>query len=705
MQERTLPAELVSLVHYVKLNEAKWWDKAMRQLIVTMAWVHAGGLTLGGILEQLRKGFSVNLPRRKASAYVEELCRDGVLVQMSDARLKVSEASLRVFEQGRTRCLELEKRAADKFMESVKACCPAADPREAWAGFNDGLLIPVIREMGARTYELVSGAAGRIETTASLADFLQRWPPELRQGLRAAALAFLDPNNADVRSYILRQLNAHFLLEAGNLSEETLSGLARAIERSPGLCLFLDTNCVFSVLGLHENPSNEAARALMRAVKSAPPQVQATIYVAPITVEETKRVLRAGAGWLRPLGFTPNLADAALRTGLTGLVHRYAEEARKGSGVLRAEDYFRPYSTDLLAILGSKEVQLLDENLDHYKTDQRVIDDLMEQMEFEKKQGEQRRLGFRPKGYEQLEHDMILWHFANDRRPEVLESPLYAGCWVVTVDYRFLGFDAYKRKRGAADIPVCVHPAALVQMLQFWVPRTEEFEQAVLRSLSLPFLFQEFDPEAERVTIAILEALARFENVGDLSTEAIGRILVDGALRSKLSGDQDIAARIALVKEALIEDNRRMAGELQRARADAGAKGKTIDALQEKLANLERELQASKDRDRARTALLKFGLTWGPPPLLLVAGCIVFAVLAVGVGGRLWTWLAAACVCLATVSLWLADRSGSKSASVASWRPFAVFHRFRKWLFGILAAVALGLLIDALSDFLRSRLG
>jgi hypothetical protein len=75
-----------------------------------------------------------------------------------------------------------------------------------------------------------------------------------------------------------------------------------------------------------------------------------------------------------------------------------------------------------------------------------------------------------------------------------VESPTEAKYWVVTVDYRFLGFDEYKRQNTTASIPIVVHPTTLIQLLQLWVPRTQEFEEAIVRSLRFAFLFHEFDP-------------------------------------------------------------------------------------------------------------------------------------------------------------------------------------------------------------------
>ena len=77
---------------------------------------------------------------------------------------------------------------------------------------------------------------------------------------------------------------------------------------------------------------------------------------------------------------------------------------------------------------------------DEYREREDVVNDLHDLIgaEGETDQEKQRR-------YNAALHDSILWHFAQDRRPNRFESPLEAGIWVVTNDNRLIG-----STRGAA---------------------------------------------------------------------------------------------------------------------------------------------------------------------------------------------------------------------------------------------------------------
>ena len=151
---------------------------------------------------------------------------------------------------------------------------------------------------------------------------------------------------------------------------------------------------------------------------------------------------------------------------------------------------------------------------------------------------------------------MILWHFVSDQRPNYIESPIDSRDWILTVDYRLIGFDEYKQKHAGSKITLCLHPTSLIQLLQFWVPRTKEFEEAMLGSMRLPFLFQEFDAEAERTSLRILKGLGRFEGRDDISAQTITSVILNEGLRARLltkkTGDGE--TEIALIRDALVEE-------------------------------------------------------------------------------------------------------------------------------------------------------
>ena len=61
-----LPAELVSLIHHLHLNEAGWWDKGIRQFIVSIVWLN-GTMRPDAVSQALQDQYSITLETGESS--------------------------------------------------------------------------------------------------------------------------------------------------------------------------------------------------------------------------------------------------------------------------------------------------------------------------------------------------------------------------------------------------------------------------------------------------------------------------------------------------------------------------------------------------------------------------------------------------------------------------------------------------------------
>lgn len=333
------------------------------------------------------------------------------------------------------------------------------------------------------------------------------------------------------------------------------------------------------------------------------------------------------------------------------------------------------------------------------------------------------------KSYKALEHDIVLWHFVKGKRQSYLESPIEAEYWIVTIDYRFLAFDRHKTKD--QQIAICVHPTALIQMLQFWVPRTDMLEEALLASLRLPLFFSEFDPEAEKVTIKILQTLSRFENVGDIPADTVANILLSESLRAKMSATSQVEEQVELIKEALIEEQNRLQRELEESRGRLQEKEKettemkaTIHDLkreiererrsrksvehqlqqaQEEIEKLKERIKAKEDEEKhrlqeeeRRRILRSFLIWWSALPLvILILGLAVFK-LALG-------WKLPGLIILGSIlsAFWLLVIDYQAKKKSIEHPILKKLLEFRRWIWG---ALITGIIINALWDWIKALL-
>jgi hypothetical protein len=738
MSIKKLPPELISLVHHVELNKAGWWDRGLEQLLIASLWISGELLSTAELLSSLKRNFQVQIDEEKASRFLARLCSKGTLVCMPDQKFRISEAFLRQYQGAIKEAEAIETSVEGTFIALLKKHCPMLDPKTTWRDFAERFLLPYIREIGANTYRLLSEGNLRV-TPAKFERFVREYPPELRDSFRTATEEFLDPKNLDLRSYILRTLNGYFFIEASSLTADTIEALIKLSGSQITFNVFVDTNFLFAILGLV--PFAEDAESLMSLIRRMKGGIRVTLYALPPTLDETKRKLIATKENLSGLRVVPNLAEAAVRMKLDGIHTRFFEESRK-RGLCSAEDYFDPYITDLITIMRTKGVELYNEDVSHYKTKQSVLDDIVSQLKVE-----QIRYKHRAKNYERLEHDMILWHVTNDNRPVTIDSPLDAKYWFVTIDYRMLAFDKLKRsirKRQGRDtvVPICLYPTALIQMLQFWVPRTPEFEEAILSSMRLPFLFQDFDPAAEKVTLDILSALGRYENVGDLPTETVSAILVNTALRNKMAATKEVEKKINLVREILIEEHTRTAKELEaksaelaqreeqlkvesesRQATEAVLSSKALDVetlkadlaqLQEtsrtekevlsgRIAELEGQVSQRKNEREQRRQRVIFTLKWlilTPIVGAVIGVAIVILTARISSLPALWVLVGTSSVLLLVWAVVL-DLAGRRNPNVRDVRPFLIFQRFKAWLFGLLGLIIIGTLTNAIYDLLK----
>ena len=545
-----LPKEVVALVQHIELNRAGWWDKSIHRLILAAVWLSDSPPSADTIQSVLESTFMLPLTIQKITSALDSLMSRKMLLRLPNHTYKIPEAHRATFEKEIAESEKVEFGAKALFIKLSLELGDEQDPEKLWLAFEHEFLGPLIKQVGANAYRLIAGEKMTIDR--SLVDlFLKRFPPELHVKVRALVIAFLDPKIPEVCAHISRLLHARFCVEASGLAEEVLEKLNASVGKQIRFLMFVDTNFLFSLLELHENPSNAAAQELRELIAQLKGSPRIELVVTPETIDEAKSSIAYTKGQLNGLPMGSNFTQAALQARFSGMAERFLAERLRRNGNLTAEEWFDPYLNDFVPIARNKGVELFNQKLDGYSMRQDVIDDIHVVFKMEENLPEARR-----KSYAKVAHDMVLWHFVNDKRTAYVESPIDAIYWILTVDFRLIGFDEHKQKHSMTKVPLCIHPTALIQLLQFWVPRTKEFEEAMLGSLRLPFLFQEFDAEGEQTSLKILKGIGRFEGSEGLSQETITHVMLNDGLRARLqTGDTD-EVEVALIRDALVEEMR-----------------------------------------------------------------------------------------------------------------------------------------------------
>lgn len=576
------PKEVIALVQHIELNHAGWWEKTIHRLVLAAVWLSDQPPNADAIQTVLKTTFKLSLSSQKLMSALDSLESRRMLLLLENDTYRIPEEQRVVFEKEMAEAEKVESEAKASFVELATEIGEGLEPERLWTTFEQEFLGPLIKQVGANAYRFIAGEKMTVDKSL-VEHFLKPFPTPLHAKLHAFVTAFLDPKKQEVCAHVSRLLHARFCVEASGLPEEVLTKLNAGVGKQIRFRMFVDTNVLFSFLELHENPSNAAAQELRELIALLKGNPRIELVITPETIAEAKRSIENTKGQISGLPMTSNFTQAALEARLSGMAERFLTERLRRNGKLTAEEWFDPYLGDFVIMARSKGIELFNQKLDGYSTRQDVVDDILNVLKYEEKLPEARR-----KTYQKIAHDMVLWHFVNDKRPAYIESPIDAIDWIITVDFRLIGFDEHKQKQAKSKVPLCIHPTSLIQLLQFWLPRTKEFEEAMLGSLRLPFLFQNFDAEGELTSLKILKGIGRFEGSEALSQETITHVVLNEELRSRLKADQTDDAEIALIRDGLVEEMR------LRAEADA-TKAKE---LQEEILKREADLSTLAEQKK-----------------------------------------------------------------------------------------------------------
>ncbi|MGV1825003.1 hypothetical protein [Agrobacterium vitis] len=548
---RKVGPDIVALVHHIELNESGWVNTAIRKAIRFLVWMIGEPADITMIMNERGNLGLDKLTREQAETAINELLASNSVLPVGNDRFKLSESEMQSLEASITTAEDVENNVRTKVLKAAQAAGVAAGEdweRRIWDGFHEEFIVPFIREFGARAYELMTGANTNVRQNIFISDFLGKFTEDRKIVLEAMILAALDKNDGDCRKYILRLLNSYFFQSAVSLPRYVTEKAFAKPGQERRLRLVLDTNFLFSLFKLHSNPSNEAVSMLQDLIARVPRPFSVDMYVLPSTIDEFHRSITYYQGIAERIRPTSSVVSAGIKSNVSGVIEAFLLKARESKYKISAKEYFDPFFNDINAILTGYGVNVLNGQDKKYATDQSTIDDALDQKSFyASKNGN----GKRDKSYDRIWHDMVLWHFISDKRPQISDT-IFDAEWVgVTIDFGFIAFDNHKRH--GSGIPLLVHPASLVQALQIVIPSDENLEKTILALMQMPFLFEQFDIADEKATQKILGTLSMYEDIDELREETILTILGNRVLRAKMSEGQDATGEIALIRDAIVD--------------------------------------------------------------------------------------------------------------------------------------------------------
>ncbi len=589
--------------------------------------------------EAVAAHFGLQISEGELDEALHRLTSRGLLVATADRQLAPSSSARDAVESRSNRARELEATVRSEWSADLQRSFGMDLPEgKLWSAllqFNAAMF----REHGIETIALLQPP----ETTPDLGS-LQSWVAEAAKSaglggkeklVRSVLELFFNHHSEAKDQYLAQLLDSTFTFYALTLDDATASFLRGTL---PAISIFFDTNFIFGLLGLHDNPLNDVSSELISVIRER--KFQFKLYYHERTLREIEQTLFAVGQRLRNRKWQQALSRGAVQAGtLSGVELRYHR--------LNSE---QPIDPDVFLSKYEKIPALLDEfGVSIYRST-------------ETKAEEQQRWALaaelndlvtkwrpgRPRRYEAVDHDVTLWRTVRGiRRTE--RPTLASGALILTVDRVLHRFDRHMA-RAEGITPSVVLPAQLMQVIRPFVPGTSEFDRRFVEAFAIPEfrgLIGDYASTASKVS----SYLATYKDVPEPTAV---RLLRDELLMDRLkerpeeSPDFREAVDNALVKanSELVATNAALVRRLESEKSTSSSKQldyeRRLGELAEELAELKRSTQEAEDRHPGVMVDHTSAMEVLPHPTLaadvrlpaLILAGVIFLVCV-----RLWFWI------------------------------------------------------------------
>ncbi|WP_343995153.1 cell envelope integrity protein TolA [Terrabacter terrae] len=456
-----------------------------------------------------------------------------------------------------------------------------------WAALQNYLGL-VFNQHGAEAVQLLDSRSDSTEDRGTLPKLLDdaiaraALSPSREKARTAIRAFFTAPSPSRIR-YMSELLDGTFTFFALSVSDSTAEYLKGQV---PSLKLFLDTNVVLAVLGLQDNPLQQADVELLDFIKSE--HYPFKLYYHERTLREILEILDVARANLTKRHFTPALSQAYLQ---------YMESRGVGFGLERqfhsmnanreidAEAFLARYDhvEDMLRDRGIQRYNQSGADLNTERKGELIA-------EFDHYLKNRRRVSKAPRRYEALDHDVTVWMFLQRQRSKSTNA-LRSGALLLSNDYSLHSFDRSFLQSSAEGkrVATVVLPHHLLQVLRPFSRVTVDFDRKFMEIFAAPE-FRTTQTDYGKTASKVLSYLASFEGV---ARETAVHILNDDLLMGRLTDVESTDESFGeLIENAVLTEN--------------GALVKSVSEKSERLAEARQAAEEAAEAARAARAAREF---------------------------------------------------------------------------------------------------
>jgi hypothetical protein len=361
--------------------------------------------------------------------------------------------------------------------------------------------------------------------------------------IKAAVSDFLKNPSSDRINYLSQLLDSTFSFFAINLDDAVSNFLSSSFKP---LKIFLDTNFIFGILGLHNHPLVDVSNELVHCIGEHFNQIK--LYYHAATVEEMQRTVNTLSDRLVNKKWNYNLSKAGLNSDqLSGLELHFHQENVNRNGTLDPKVYIEKYTNPIPLLKDKGFVIFNEKTTPSLEIKSSLIAEYKEFVESRRK----------PKPYKAYDHDMIVLLATERNRSANKNSVLDAGAFFLTCDYHLYAFDKYCRSENQLNSVVL--PNHLLQVLRPLIPKSEDFDKRFVATFAIPE-FRTIGSDYSETISKVMSYLATFK---DIREETASRILGDRILMNSLQGVNENSEEFAQsLENALAKHNEELIEEI-----------------------------------------------------------------------------------------------------------------------------------------------
>jgi hypothetical protein len=358
---------------------------------------------------------------------------------------------------------------------------------------------------------------------------------------------------------------------------------ARLRSKLKELTLFLDTNFLFGLLGLHVNPFDAVSEELISAI--ADNKLPFNLRYHEATLLEMRRTIIGITSHLKGRHWPQALSRAAAKATYVSSIERKFHEIN-GIQTVDPEIFFEPYD--------HPDVLLRDHGILIFRqSDVR----LEERAELINQYKEFLATRHKDKPYEAIDHDMTVLDCVRHQRSKSTSS-LDAKALMITCDTILSKFD-WQELRSDKHLACTVLPNQFLQLLRPFIPSSPEFDRSFAESFAIAE-FRSISISAEACS-KLLSLLASYK---DVKEETVSALLANDLLLENLKKTKDDKQFKVFVDAALMAENATLLEEVVALKEQTEKeKLSRADLENERNALLSSHLEANLKIDELSTAL------------------------------------------------------------------------------------------------------